>query len=77
MIITIEPGIYFNNHLLDKYIKDENSNKYLNIDFLQKFRNFGGIRIEDDVLVTETGYVCLTANAPKEIAEIEAIMAIH
>lgn len=33
-----------------------------------------GVRIEDDILVTETGYEVLTKNAPKEIDEIEALM---
>jgi len=75
MVITIEPGIYFNNFLIDKYLKDETKRKFLNVPLLEKFRNFGGVRIEDDVLVTQDGSHCLTHLAVKEIKEIEQIMA--
>src|SRR3990172_5224929 len=58
MVITVEPGIYIPADA--QTVKPE-------------FRGFG-IRIEDDVLVTETGYRLLSGNIPKEIREIEAIM---
>jgi len=47
----------------------------LNSEYLQKFKTFGGIRIEDDVLVTDQGCEVLTKLAPKEINEIEEVMA--
>lgn len=59
MVMTIEPGVYIP---LDDQTVDE------------KWRGIG-IRIEDNVLVTERGYENLTVNAPKSIADIEAIMA--
>jgi len=74
MVITIEPGIYFNDYLIDKYINDSSKNKYLNVPLLESYRNFGGIRIEDDILVTDNGPICLTHLAPKEINQIEQIM---
>eukprot|EP01123_Difflugia_compressa_P001292 TRINITY_DN11482_c0_g1_i1.p1 TRINITY_DN11482_c0_g1~~TRINITY_DN11482_c0_g1_i1.p1 ORF type:complete len:416 (-),score=78.42 TRINITY_DN11482_c0_g1_i1:116-1339(-) len=75
MIVTIEPGIYFNKFLINRSINDPNVNTFLNIPKLLECNNFGGIRIEDDVLVTETGFECLTSYAPKEIHHIEAIMS--
>lgn len=58
MVITVEPGIYI--------LSDDSS-----VD--EQFRGIG-VRIEDNVLVTETGYDILTNEAPREIAEIEACM---
>ena len=58
MVITIEPGIYIPTNAED--VKPE-------------YRGFG-IRIEDDVLVTETGYELLSKVIPKEIRDIEKLM---
>ena len=60
-VVTVEPGIYIND-------------THKTID--AKWHNIG-IRIEDDVYITETGYTSLTDDAPKTIAEIEAIMTHH
>ncbi len=73
MIITIEPGIYFVPAVLEPAIEDEEKAKYLNVEKVKELLSFGGVRIEDDVLVTEDGYENLT-NVPKEISEIEALM---
>jgi Xaa-Pro aminopeptidase len=59
MVMTIEPGIYIPKN--DQTVDE-------------KWRGIG-VRIEDNVLVTQTGYENLTVNAPKTIAEIEALMA--
>lgn len=59
MVMTIEPGLYIPKH-------DESVD--------EKWRGIG-IRIEDNVLVTEQGYENLTVNAPKSVAEIESLMA--
>jgi len=73
MIITIEPGIYFNPVLIDKALADGTLSKYVNAEKLLQFRNFGGVRIEDDILITQNGYQVLTS-APKEISDIESVM---
>lgn len=73
MIITIEPGIYFVPAVLEPAIEDEEKAKYLNVEKVKELLSFGGVRIEDDILVTEDGYENLT-NVPKEITEIEALM---
>jgi Xaa-Pro aminopeptidase len=60
MVMTVEPGIYI--------APDDET-------VARKWRGIG-IRIEDDVLVTKTGYDVLSADAPKDADEIEALMAL-
>lgn len=74
MIVTVEPGLYFIDSLIDEALADPQRSKYLNAQMLKRFRDFGGVRIEDDILITEQGPVNLTT-VPKTVAEIEAIMA--
>lgn len=73
-IITIEPGIYFRDFLLEKGFKNETVAPYLNEQKLREYFDFGGVRIEDDVEVTEKGYVNMTADLPRTTEEIEAFM---
>ncbi|KAE9379091.1 xaa-Pro aminopeptidase-like protein I [Stipitochalara longipes BDJ] len=65
MVVTIEPGIYFSRYALeDLFLKDTRYAKFINKDLLAKYYPVGGVRIEDDILVTEDGYENLTT-APK------------
>lgn len=59
MVFTIEPGLYFIEPLLADLKNDANA-KYVNWEKVDDFRKFGGIRIEDDVVVTDAGHVNLT-----------------
>jgi Xaa-Pro aminopeptidase len=73
MIVTIEPGFYqvpaiLNNpKFREKYAQDVNWKQ------LEKFSDVRGIRIEDDILVTETGAEILTENLPTQALDIEAL----
>ena len=66
MVITIEPGIYFVPAVLEPAMEDPEKAEFLDVEKVKSLLNFGGIRIGDDILVTESGYENLT-NVPKEI----------
>ncbi|KAK2529933.1 hypothetical protein Q9233_006318 [Columba guinea] len=74
MVLTVEPGIYFIDHLLDQALRDPAQSCFINNDVLQRFRGFGGVRIEDDIAVTASGMELLTC-VPRTVEEIEAFMA--
>lgn len=73
-ILTIEPGIYFIPALIDQWKAEKLFREFINYDKVEKYRNFGGIRIEDNVLVTDKGHRVLGKPIPKTIKEIEDLM---
>ncbi|MBV2245765.1 MAG: aminopeptidase P family protein [Lentimicrobium sp.] len=74
-VLTVEPGIYFIPALIDQWKAEGKLTDFINYDKLESYKDFGGIRIEDDVLVTETGHRVLGRPIPKTVAEIEQIMS--
>jgi Xaa-Pro aminopeptidase len=74
-VMTVEPGIYFIPALIDKWKSEGKSQDFIDYEKLEEYRDFGGIRIEDDVLVTEAGYRVLGRSIPKSVEEIEEITA--
>jgi Xaa-Pro aminopeptidase len=72
-VITVEPGIYFIPELIDRWKAEKKHEQYINYDMVERYKDFGGIRIEDDVLVTEDGHRVLGKKIPKTIDEVEAI----
>jgi Xaa-Pro aminopeptidase len=73
-ILTIEPGIYFIPALMDQWRKSKMFKEFINYDKVNEYRDFGGIRIEDNVLVTEKGYKILGKPIPKTVEDIEDLM---
>lgn len=75
MVITVEPGFYFVDYLIEEALADERLAQFINQDVLHElWAEVGGIRIEDDVVVTATGCRVLTC-VPRTCEEIEAVMA--
>jgi len=75
MTLTVEPGLYFINHLIDDALKEGSPfKKYLNEDVLNDCRGFGGVRLEDVVAITKNGVENYTI-CPRTISEVESVMA--
>ena len=74
MVLSDEPGIYFIPYLLEQGFKDEIVSKYLVQDKIKQYYKFGGVRIEDDILITEDGCVNLTEGLPRTVEEIQNTM---
>lgn len=74
-VLTVEPGLYFIPELIDLWAAEKKWSAFINFDKLAEFRSFGGIRIEDDILVTEDGYRVLGRSIPKTVEEIQSGMA--
>ncbi len=71
-VLTVEPGIYFIPELIDKWKSEKLHTDFLNYDKLEQYKDFGGIRNEEDYLITETGTRRLGKEFPKTIEAIEA-----
>ncbi|WP_322797358.1 aminopeptidase P family protein [Tepidiforma sp.] len=74
-VVTIEPGIYFIPAILRDPARRERYREAVNWDRVDSLLQLGGIRIEDDILVTEDAAEVLTADIPVGIEEIEALRA--
>jgi len=75
MFLTVEPGVYIIDHLL-KPVFDSPVGHYFNREKFEHLMsiNFGGVRLEDDVLVTEGGIENFTI-CPRKVEDVEAVMA--
>lgn len=76
-VLTDEPGIYFIPAYIEQWKAERKCEEFINYSKLEALYNFGGIRIEDDLLITESGNIMLGGDKhiPVTVDEIEAFMA--
>jgi Xaa-Pro dipeptidase len=73
-VLTNEPGCYFIDTLLDKALQDPVQSYYIDNNILSRFRGFGGVRLEDDIIITSLGVDNMTL-CPRTVKEIEDVLA--
>lgn len=75
-VMTDEPGVYFIPHLIDLWRSEGKHTEFINYDAVEKFKDFGGVRLEDDILIAEEGCRVLGEKViPYHIDEVEAFIA--
>jgi len=74
-VITIEPGIYFIPELIDMWKAEGKFTQFIDYDKVEAYKDFGGLRNEEDFLITEDGYRLLGKPIPKTIEDVEAMKA--
>lgn len=70
-VLTIEPGVYFIPELIDLWESERRYEEFLNYEKIQEYRNFGGIRNEENFVITDSAYRLLGNPKPKTIEEVE------
>lgn len=73
VVLTVEPGIYFIPELIDQWEGEKKFKEFINYDKVNQYRNFSGVRIEDDIVVTNNGCRILGKPIPKTVEEVEEI----
>jgi Xaa-Pro aminopeptidase len=73
-VMTIEPGIYFIPELIDIWKNENKLAEFINYDKVESYKDFGGIRIEDDILVTDNRARVLGKPIPKTVEDVEKTM---
>ena len=75
-VLTVEPGVYFIPALIERWRGEKKFPEFINYDKLDAWLSFGGIRIEDDVLVMSKGSRLLGPPIPKTIEEVESALSL-
>ena len=73
-VLTNEPGCYFIPALIEQWKGEKKFEQFINYQEVEKYLEFGGVRIEDDVLITDSGSRILGTPIPKTVEEVEATM---
>lgn len=74
-VVTVEPGLYLIPTLIDRWKAENKLSQFIDYNKLEMLRDFTGIRIEDNILITENGNRTLGKALPKEVEEVEALRA--
>jgi len=74
-VITIEPGIYFREFLLERAFKNEKISHHFVPEVIKEYYNFGGVRIEDLVFIDDERAILLNEGLPRTTEEIEKLMS--
>lgn len=74
-VVTNEPGIYFIPALIEKWRNEKINHDFINFEKLNDYYDFGGIRLEDDLLITESGSKLVGERVPIEPDEVEKIIS--
>lgn len=72
-VLTVEPGLYFIPELIEQWKSTNKFSDFINYDKVEAFKSFGGIRVEDDYVITDKGYRKLGKELAISINEIEDI----
>lgn len=73
-VITNEPGCYFIPELIEKWQSEKKFADFINYDKVKEYINFGGIRLEDDLLINDKGSELLGKRIPITVEEVESVM---
>lgn len=72
-VLTVEPGVYFIPELIEQWRASSKFSDFINYDKVEEFKYFGGIRVEDDYVITENSYRKLGKDLAISIKDIEEI----
>ena len=72
-VLTVEPGLYFIPELIDQWASQKHLSSFINYDQVNQYKSFGGIRVEDDFVITADGSSILGKPLALAIDEIEQI----
>ncbi len=72
-VLTVEPGIYLIPELIDIWKAEKKFENFLNYSVIEKYKDFGGMRVEEDFVITDQGSQLLGTSIAKSVSEIEEI----